>query len=183
MLDIAWVGMTRQHYQPGSAERIRMLVLHATAGRHPGDLAWLRKGGDPRRPVSCHYYIDKSGRISQLVRDHDIAWHAGVSRWLVDGRVVVGCNAVSLGIELENRNDGVDPYPDAQVHAAVALSRHLVKAYQIPPGQLVRHRDISPGRKTDPAGLDWALFTHRVYLGHLAPLTPDSPIIAPPPSA
>jgi hypothetical protein len=162
-MEITWVGMTRRHYQPGEPERIRAIVIHATAGRHPGDLGWLRKGGDERRPVSCHYYIDKSGRISQLVKDGDIAWHAGVSRWTIDGRMRENLNSVSVGIELENLNSGRDPYPEAQLVAAVALTRELARRYDVPPSQLVRHLDISPGRKTDPAGFPWQAFVAQVY--------------------
>ncbi|RRR66657.1 MAG: N-acetylmuramoyl-L-alanine amidase [Candidatus Viridilinea halotolerans] len=162
-MDITWIGMTRQHYQPGQVERIRMVVIHATAGRYPGDLAWLRQGGDERRPVSCHYYIDKGGQIRQLVKDGDIAWHAGVSRWEVDGAMRENLNTLSLGIELENLNSGRDPYPELQLAAAVALTRLLVRRYQVPPRQLVRHLEISPGRKTDPAGFPWASFVARVY--------------------
>lgn len=163
MGNITWVGMTRQHFQRGSAERIRAVVIHATAGRGPGDLGWLRKGGDERRPISCHYYIDKAGRISQLVKDEDIAWHAGVSRWMIDGQMRDNLNTVSVGIELENLNTGRDPYPEAQIAATVALTRMLVERYNVPRTQLVRHLDISPGRKTDPAGFPWQTFVARVY--------------------
>jgi hypothetical protein len=155
--------MTRSHFEPGSARRIRMVVLHATAGRNPGDLRWLRGGGSEQRPVSVHYYIDKAGRIAQLVADEDIAWHAGASNWTVDGRRVRGCNAVSLGIELENLNTGSDPYPPAQLDAAIQLTRRLVSQYGVPRAQLVRHLDIAPGRKTDPAGFPWASFVEAVF--------------------
>ncbi|GIV88580.1 MAG: N-acetylmuramoyl-L-alanine amidase [Chloroflexus sp.] len=163
MYQIEWVGMTRNHFQPGSPDRIRMIVLHATAGSYPGDFKWLRQGGAPGREVSVHYYITKRGQIFQLVADHDIAWHAGVSRWEVDGRTVYGCNEVSLGIELENRNDGRDPYPPEQYAAALWLVRELVQKYHIPPNQVVRHLDISPGRKTDPAGFPWQQFLDEVF--------------------
>lgn len=174
-MHIHQVGMTRRHYQRGELSRIRMLVLHATAGSYPGDYHWLRQGGDSRRPVSVHYYIDKQGHISQMVADEDIAWHAGQSRWIVDGRMVNGCNAVSLGIELENRNTGSDPYPPAQYQAALWLSRRLVATYNIPREQLVRHLDISPGRKTDPAGFPWARFVDEVY----AAVMPGTPVPEP----
>jgi hypothetical protein len=176
-MQITQVGMTRRHYQSGELSRIRMLVLHATAGRYPGDYHWLRQGGDSRRPVSVHYYIDKQGRISQMVADPDIAWHAGQSRWIVDGRMVNGCNAVSLGIELENRNTGSDPYPPAQYQAALWLARRLVATYDIPRSQLVRHLDISPGRKTDPAGFPWSRFVDDVY----AAVVPGTPVPEPRP--
>ncbi|MFV9504736.1 MAG: N-acetylmuramoyl-L-alanine amidase [Oscillochloridaceae bacterium umkhey_bin13] len=172
-MKINWVGMTRQHYQVGRPGPIRALVIHATAGRHPGDLGWLRKGGDERRPVSCHYYIDKAGTISQLVRDEDTAWHAGVSRWPIDGKLVNGLNATSIGIELENLNSGRDPYPEVQLAATVALSRELVRRYNLPRGQLVRHLDISPGRKTDPAGFPWPSFVAQVYADLDSAVSPE----------
>jgi hypothetical protein len=165
MTNPEWLGMTRKHYQEGTLDRVRMVVLHSTAGTGPGDLSWLRNGGHERAPVSVHYYIAKSGRTVQLVADKDVAWHAGISSWTVDGTRQNGLNAVSLGIELENRNDGRDPYPEAQFAAAVTLTRRLVTTYGIPRAQLVRHLDISPGRKTDPAGFAWERFVQAVFAG------------------
>lgn len=178
-MTITWVGMTRQHYQPGRPGPIRAIVIHATAGSSPGDLAWLRQGGDEQRPVSCHYYIDKSGKVSQLVKDEDTAWHAGVSRWTIDGQVVTDLNSVAVGIELENLNTGRDPYPEAQVAAAVALTRELAQRHTIPREQLVRHLEISPGRKTDPAGFPWASFVAQVYPAQpAAPADPQAQLHA-----
>ena len=167
------LSMTRERLSRGRPMGPpRVLVMHATAGRAPGDLRWLRQGGGdpPLSPVSCHYYIDRAGKIAQLVADHDTAWHCGPSRWAVDGQVVEGSyrgvarlNWLAIGVELENRNTGKDPYPAAQVAAATALARHLVATYDIPRAQLVRHLDIAPGRKTDPAGLDWPPFVRAVY--------------------
>lgn len=175
-LSIARVAMTQPHYLPGRSAAVRLIVLHATAGHYPGDYGWLRAGGSIERPISCHYYIDKAGVVTQFVTDDDTAWHAGSSSWLVDGKRVNGCNSVSLGIELENDNSGRDPYPAPQVAAARALTRQLVARYRIPPAQLVRHLDISPGRKTDPAGFPWLAFVAAVYT--IAPL-PTPPRIAP----
>ncbi len=160
------VPMTRNHFQIGDHARIRMVVLHATAGRYPGDYEWLRQGGSVNAPVSIHYYIDKGGVISQMVDDANIAWHAGESTWVVDGQQIPyahGCNAVSVGIELENWNDGVDLYPQEQYDAALWLTRRLVQSYDIPRNQLVRHLDIAPQRKTDPRAFPWAQFVEEVY--------------------
>lgn len=174
-MQIQHVGMTRPHYQAGQLKQVRMVVLHSTAGRKPGDYNWLRQGGATDNPVSIHYYIDKAGATSQMVNDTDIAWHAGISSWKVDGKTVNGCNACSLGIELENLNDGRDPYPEAQYQATVELVRHLVDRYSIPRSQLVRHVDISPGRKTDPVGFPWERFVADVYNRRSDGLTQSAP--------
>src|SRR6266508_3688671 len=108
-MQINKVGMNRNHFEPGDASRIRMVVMHSTAARGPGDYNYLRNGGSDSRPVSIHYYIGKNGVISQMVDDQNIAWQAGVSAWRVDGRVVNGCNAVSIGIELENATPVATP--------------------------------------------------------------------------
>lgn len=192
---ITWLGMTRARVSPGRPlGPPRVLVIHATAGTSPGDLRWLRQGGGdpPLLPVSCHYYLDKAGGITQLVRDEDTAWHCGPSAWTVDGRPVSGSyrgvarlNWLSLGIELSNKNTGVDPYPDAQIAAAVALARHLVARFAIPQAQLVRHLDIAPDRKTDPRNFPWEAFVSAVFApappAGPAPHTAASPILAPPP--
>jgi N-acetyl-anhydromuramyl-L-alanine amidase AmpD len=159
--------MTRPHYQKGG-NRCRAIVLHSTAGRYPGDYNWLRQGGSAAAPVSVHYYIDKQGDISRMVDDQDIAWHAGRSTWGVDGQQVdmnIGLNPYSLGIELENLNNGDDPYPQAQYLAAVWLIQTLAGTYDIPVTQVVRHLDIAPGRKTDPAGFPWQQLLADVFGG------------------
>jgi N-acetyl-anhydromuramyl-L-alanine amidase AmpD len=180
-MQIKQVGITRAHFQPGDASRIRMVVLHSTAARGPGDFNYLRQGGSDQRPVSIHYYIDKAGNVSQMVQDKDIAWQAGVSSWKVDGRVVNGCNPVSIGIELENLNTGRDPYPQAQYNAALDLVRYLVAKYNVPRRQLVRHLDIAPRRKTDPAGFPWERFVAEVY-GSPPAQPPAVPAPAAPPA-
>lgn len=165
------VPMTKHHYAEGGNAR-RMVVLHATAGVYPGDFEYLRKGGSADNPVSIHYYIAPDGAITQFVDDEDIAWHCGVSSWMVDGSRLFGCNSAAVGIELSNRNTGLDPYEPAQYASALWLVRRLVAQYHIPVSQLVRHSDIAPNRKTDPAGFPWARFVSEVYA-----VTPDTPIL------
>ena len=179
---ITWRGMSRQSYDKGRTQPIRCVVIHSTAGSAPSDGNWLYNGGSPLNPVSCHYYIDKAGKISQFVKDGDTAWHAGKSEWTIDGIRRSGLNSWSVGIELSNRNNLADSYPDEQYHATVALTRYLVATYEIPRSQLVRHLDISPGRKTDPAGFPWEQFVNAVYGEQTAPVrySGESLIVAAP---
>jgi len=154
----------RNHKSPNFSSRagahIRMLVLHATVGSFQSALGWLT---NPASEVSTHYLISYGGAIVQLVDDDHAAWHAGKSFWL--GLTKDQIQACSLGIELENRNDGRDPYPAAQLAAAHWLCRRLVQQYEIERAYVVRHLDIATpkGRKTDPAGLPWPRFADGLY--------------------
>ena len=179
--------MTRTHLTRGRLYGPpRVLVLHATAGRYPGDREWLRKGGDPRDPISCHYLISPTGAIYQYVADHDTAWHAGVSSWEIDGVLRQNINPYSLGIELSGLNRPNSIYPQVQLEAALWLSRQKVQQYAIPRSQVVTHYQISPGRKTDPANFPLNQFLEQVYRPETLPepqppasepYTADSPII------
>ncbi|HET9224228.1 MAG TPA: N-acetylmuramoyl-L-alanine amidase [Roseiflexaceae bacterium] len=150
--------------RPG--QQISMLVIHATAGSARSALAWLTT---PLSRVSAHYLIDKRGYIYQLVPDERMAWHAGRARW----RDITAINQVSIGIELENANNGRDPYPPEQIDALLALATEKVKKYDITPEMVVRHCDVAvpKGRKTDPAGFPWSQFISRLF--PQAPLPPS----------
>lgn len=137
------------HYDsrpPGTA--IWAIVVHATANSSLGGvISWFR---DPVSEVSAHYNIGKDGRVVQMVRDEQRAWHAGQSAW----KGVLDVNDFSIGIELVNKNDGQDPYPDAQYRALVALCKRLVARYEHRIGDIVGHKDISLSGRDDPVGFD-----------------------------
>jgi N-acetylmuramoyl-L-alanine amidase len=146
------------NYGLRAGQSISMIVLHATVGSARSALAWLT---NPAARVSAHYLIDKSGHIYQLVADEYCAWHAGRASW--HGQTAI--NEMSLGIELENANDGRDVYPPEQISALQQLTQAKVAQYRIAPDMIVRHLDIAVprGRKTDPAGFPWAEFIGRLF--------------------
>lgn len=133
---------------------IREIILHATVGGFQSSLDWLTTQSNNANggTVSVHILIDKDGTIYRIVPDTNIAFHAGYS--------TVGTkknrNPTSLGIELVNRNDGIDPYPDAQVVAAARVVMYWRSLY----GELnlFTHADIDTNGKTDPAGFKWREF-------------------------
>jgi N-acetyl-anhydromuramyl-L-alanine amidase AmpD len=141
------------NHSPRHGRPITMLVLHATAGPYLSALAWLTS---PASKVSAHYLFRKDGHCDQLVADDQAAWHAGRAAW--HGETAI--NEVSLGIELENANNGRDPYPPAQYAALLDLASAKIAEYHISLDNVVRHLDIAvpKGRKTDPAGFPWAKF-------------------------
>lgn len=149
---------------------ISMLVLHATVGTARSTINWF---GSSASAVSAHYLIAKSGAIYQFVSDRYAAWHAGASAW--HGMNSTAIRQASLGIELENANNGKDPYPKAQYLALLGLSRTLIDRYTIHPDMVVRHADIAVprGRKTDPAGFPWTTYRYDLFERE----TTDQPVI------
>jgi N-acetyl-anhydromuramoyl-L-alanine amidase len=98
--------------------------------------------------VSAHFLIRRRGELLQFVACAERAWHAGASAW--KGRA--GCNDFSIGIELEGTDDR--PYTAAQYVRLARLLRLLRRRYPLP--DLAGHRDVAPGRKTDPGpAFDW----------------------------
>ena len=66
-----------------------------------------------------------------------------------------GCNAFSIGIELEGSDDV--PFTAAQYARLIGVAQLLMRAWPI--RHAVGHSDIAPGRKTDPGPhFDWRLF-------------------------
>ena len=132
--------------RPGGETDIDTIVLHHTASSANAEgIAHFFQ--DPQSKVSSHYVVDQDGTVVEVVPDGKRAWHAGVSTFQGRGNV----NDFSVGIEICNRGDNRDPYPEAQYRAVVDLVAYLVQAHQVPLERITRHRDVAlpPGRKSD----------------------------------
>lgn len=144
------------NFHQASGRKITCVVMHDTASHGvESPKEWLC---DPTSKVSAHYLIGKDGKIYHLVHESNIAWHAGESTWREQSNV----NEFSVGVELENTNDGQDPYPEEQLAAATALVVAICKDYGVKLADVVGHLDVAPGRKTDPAGFPWDDFRGRL---------------------
>lgn len=142
--------------------RADILLLHYTGMKScERAIAWL---ADPRSKVSCHYVVDTDGTITQMVPEGLRAWHAGVSYWAGIDDV----NSHSIGIEIHNpgHDDGYPMFPEAQMHAVIALCRDIVARNEIRPERVLAHSDVAPSRKIDPGEkFDWARLS-RAGVGH-----------------
>ena len=101
--------------------------------------------------VSPHYLIDRNGTIFRLVKEENIAYHAGGGK-MPDGRTNI--NSFSIGIEIINTKT-IGPN-EAQYSSLVELVKSLKSKYGIK--NILGHSEISPGRKTDPWNFDWQKF-------------------------
>ena len=101
-----------------------------------------------KHEVSSHYLISRAGKIMQLVKDNNIAWHAGISNWFVFKNL----NKNSIGIELENKGHqyGYQDFPNKQITELIKILKRLKKKFKIQNINITGHSDIAPHRKTDP---------------------------------
>lgn len=102
-----------------------------------------------RYDVAPHYMITRDNKILYMVNEDLIAWHAGKSR--LPGTDRDSLNAFSIGIEIIAHPDA--PPTRSQCDLLVRLICDIRKRHPI--RYLMRHSDISPGRKTDPWNINW----------------------------
>jgi N-acetylmuramoyl-L-alanine amidase len=151
--------------------RPRLVVLHYTGMASAAKaIHWL---AHPRSKVSCHYVVDETGSITQMVAEGLRAWHAGISHWAGETDI----NSASIGIEIQNpgHDHGYPDFSLAQMQAVAALARDIAQRRAIAPHGILAHSDVAPGRKIDPGEkFDWALLA-RAGVGHwVEPAPPDA---------
>jgi N-acetyl-anhydromuramyl-L-alanine amidase AmpD len=152
-------------YSPSSGRGIDTVVIHYTSAINVDPTRWddpaLNRAIFNRYRVSAHYMIDRAGTAYRLVREQDIAWHAGGSIMPApDSRT--GVNRFSLGIELiATKRSG---FTDAQYRALNRLLDDITARHPI--RHVVGHDEIAGNRavgrglrgdvKPDPGPLfDW----------------------------
>lgn len=150
LLVVHAISLPRGVYRGDAVERLFTNRLDPAA--HPSfrALAGLR--------VAAHFLLRRDGELIQFVPLQRRAWHAGVSRWRGRER----CNDFSVGVELEGIDDGAFTRAQyAGLHALVCALRAL-----LPIREVAAHRDIAPGRKTDPGrAFDWTAWLMRLARG------------------
>lgn len=123
-----------------------MIVLHYTGMETgAGAEAWLC---DPVSEVSSHYLVHEDGRVVQMVREGDRAWHAGKSSWSGQSDI----NSCSIGIEIVNPGHalGYPSFPKRQIGAVIELCRGIIARHEVAPQRVLAHSDVALGRKIDP---------------------------------
>ena len=131
------------------SRKIRYVIIHYTGMRTAQ--ASIKRLKSRKHQVSCHYLIDNSGEIVQMVKDQDIAWHAGVSYW--DGKRNINNN--SIGIEIQNKGHelGYENFRKVQISSLISLIILLKQKHRISDAFILGHSDIAPDRKIDPGYL------------------------------
>ena len=144
---VEWLGPVPQtnYFVGRSGNAITLIVDHWMATTFDGALAHFMVNGIQ---VSAHYLISQKGRIVQVVRDEDTAYHAG--SWPV--------NQMSIGIEHEG-GPNLPPFPDALYAASAWLHHKLSLDYGI---RLVVGETVKPHRAIVPTQCPGTLDLDRI---------------------
>ncbi len=129
-----------------SSKSITLIIIHYTGMQSERES--IKKLVNSKSKVSCHYLINRKGKIFNMVNDQNIAWHAGKSMW----QKYSNLNKNSIGIELVNRGHkyGYQNFTRKQINALVKLCKKLKRKYRIKNRFILGHSDIAPVRKIDP---------------------------------
>lgn len=144
-------NLTRYNYSNGSrgVGDIKYIVIH-----YFGSLGTAKSVANyfagAYRGASAHYSIDEGDNIYQSVLEEDIAWHCGTSGAYAHAYCR---NRNSIGIEV--RPYKLDPstassaavrdwyFTPEIVDNLVAFTKSLMRKYNIPPENVVRHYDVT----------------------------------------
>ncbi|MFE0134222.1 N-acetylmuramoyl-L-alanine amidase [Streptomyces sp. NPDC059037] len=122
---------------------IDMVVIHVVQG---GYATALRVFKDPAHGAAAHYVVRKDGHVAQMIRELDVAFHAGNRSY----------NERSVGIEHEGFVDKKSSFTDAMYASSARLTAGICKRYDIPVDRehIVGHVEVPGTDHTDP-GPHW----------------------------
>ena len=129
-----------------SVRQIKFVIIHYTGMQ--SEIASVKRLKDPKSKVSCHYLINRGGKVIKMVKENKIAWHAGKSKW----KKFQNLNKYSIGIELVNKGHryGYQNFTGDQINSLIFLCKNIKKKYEIREENFLAHSDIAPLRKIDP---------------------------------
>ncbi|MEV6732466.1 MULTISPECIES: peptidoglycan recognition family protein [unclassified Streptomyces] len=123
--------------------RVDRIVVHVTQGSFASSVDAFK---NPFHQASAHYIVGQDGRIEQMVREMDVAFHSGNR----------SMNERSLGIEHEGFVDRPQDFTEAMYAASARLTADICRRYGIPVDRthIVAHSEVPGTDHTDP-GRHW----------------------------
>ncbi|MFF5564885.1 N-acetylmuramoyl-L-alanine amidase [Streptomyces sp. NPDC012623] len=125
--------------------RIDRVVIHVVQGSYAVALQVFR---DPAHGAAAHYVVGKDGQVAQMIRELDVAYHAGNRSY----------NERSIGIEHEGFVEAADSFGDTMYRSSARLTADICHRYDIPVDRehIVGHVEVPGADHTDPGkGWNW----------------------------
>ncbi|MFJ4327810.1 N-acetylmuramoyl-L-alanine amidase [Streptomyces tricolor] len=143
-----WVAASAANYRRADRPadyRVDRVVVHVTQG---GYASAVKVFQDPEHGAAAHYIVRKDGRVTQLIRELDVAFHAGNREY----------NERSVGIEHEGFVEDASSFTDAMYTASARLTAAICERYGIPVDRehIIGHVEVPGADHTDPGRFwDW----------------------------
>ncbi|MEU0739371.1 N-acetylmuramoyl-L-alanine amidase [Streptomyces sp. NPDC006134] len=138
---------------------IDMVVVHVTQGSFASAVKAFQ---DPAHQAATHYIVGQDGRVTQMIRELDVAYHAGNRAY----------NERSVGIEHEGFVDRPQDFTDAMYEASARLTAGICARYGIPVDRehIIGHVEVPGTDHTDPGPhWDWDRYLRLVRRARTAP--------------
>ena len=179
----SWVSASPSNYSTASRPHdypIDMIVIHDTEGSYGSAIQEFQNGA---AQASAHYVVSDTGAITQMVAEHDIAWHAG--NW--------DYNTRAIGIEHEGYASGPSWYTTAMYDASARLSASICSRWGVPMDRnhVIGHSEVpdpnnpgqfgGAGHHTDP-GVNWNWAYYMGLAQRYASNLPSPPRLGPDPT-
>ena len=118
---IHFVGASGSNYTVANrpTSSIRLVVIHVTESSAGSAITWFK---NPKAQASANYVVGQDGAITEMVRDSDIAWHAG--NWTI--------NRESIGIEHGGYTYRKGTFTDTEYRASARLVASEMRHYILP---------------------------------------------------
>jgi len=124
----------------------KYIVIHFTANDGDTDEGNGSYFSRPNIKSSAHCFVDEDS-VTQSVRFEDVAWHCGANKYYHPY-----CrNFNSIGIEMcSDKNKGVYYISDETVDRTIELTKYVMKKYNIPVENVLRHFDVTHKNCPEP---------------------------------
>ncbi|MFJ6523861.1 N-acetylmuramoyl-L-alanine amidase [Streptomyces longwoodensis] len=122
---------------------IDRVVVHVTQGSFASAVKVFQ---DPGHRAAAHYIVGRDGKVTQMIRELDVAFHAGNREY----------NERSVGIEHEGFVDRASSFTDAMYASSARLTAGICARYGIPVDRehIIGHVEVPGADHTDP-GPHW----------------------------
>ncbi|MEV5310384.1 MULTISPECIES: N-acetylmuramoyl-L-alanine amidase [unclassified Streptomyces] len=140
---------------------IDMVIVHVTQGSFDSAVKVFQ---DPEHGAASHYIVGQDGRVAQMIRELDVAYHAGNRDY----------NERSVGIEHAGFVDRPQDFTDAMYTASARLTAGICRRYGIPVDRehIIGHVEVPGTDHTDPGPhWDWDRYIRLVRQARTASAT------------
>ncbi|WP_329334423.1 N-acetylmuramoyl-L-alanine amidase [Streptomyces sp. NBC_00663] len=140
---------------------IDMVIVHVTQGSLSSAVKAFQ---DPGHQAAAHYIVGQNGRVTQMIRELDVAYHAGNRDY----------NERSVGIEHEGFVDRPQDFTDEMYAASARLTARICARYDIPVDRehIIGHVEVPGTDHTDPGEhWDWDRYMKLVRTARTATAT------------